>query len=91
MATPTQQGQRVCCPGHSGSCAAAEGLKLDTLRWGVIPFWAKDAKIGYSMGRRKYVRHDKPYPAERIDAYRVSPAVADVKNGDPLAAEPIED
>jgi len=23
--------------------------KLDLLRWGLIPFWAKDAKIGYKM------------------------------------------
>jgi putative SOS response-associated peptidase YedK len=22
---------------------------LDTLRWGLIPFWAKEAKVGYSM------------------------------------------
>ena len=22
---------------------------LDTLRWGLVPFWAKDVKIGYTM------------------------------------------
>jgi putative SOS response-associated peptidase YedK len=24
-------------------------LKLDAFRWGLVPFWAKDLKIGYSM------------------------------------------
>jgi putative SOS response-associated peptidase YedK len=24
------------------------GRRLESLRWGLIPFWAKDAKIGYS-------------------------------------------
>jgi putative SOS response-associated peptidase YedK len=24
-------------------------LRLDAFRWGLIPFWAKDAKIGYKM------------------------------------------
>jgi putative SOS response-associated peptidase YedK len=22
---------------------------LDTLRWGLVPFWAKEAKVGYTM------------------------------------------
>jgi putative SOS response-associated peptidase YedK len=26
---------------------SADGRRLDLLRWGLIPFWAKDAKIGY--------------------------------------------
>lgn len=26
----------------------ADGLRLDHLRWGLLPFWAKDAKVGYT-------------------------------------------
>ena len=26
-----------------------EGRRIDLLRWGLIPFWAKDTKIGYSL------------------------------------------
>ncbi len=29
--------------------AGAAGRELAMLRWGLIPFWAKDAKIGYKM------------------------------------------
>lgn len=25
------------------------GRRLDLMRWGLIPFWAKDAKVGYAM------------------------------------------
>ena len=26
-----------------------EGVQLDLLKWGLVPFWAKDVKIGYKM------------------------------------------
>ena len=26
-----------------------QGRRIDLLRWGLIPFWAKDAKVGYSL------------------------------------------
>jgi putative SOS response-associated peptidase YedK len=29
--------------------SAAKARRLETLRWGLIPSWAKDAKIGYSL------------------------------------------
>ena len=29
--------------------SAAKARTLDMLRWGLVPFWAKDVKIGYSL------------------------------------------
>ena len=38
-----------------------EGRRIDLLRWGLIPFWAKDAKIGYSLiNARGETVADKP-------------------------------
>ena len=33
--------------------AAAQQRRLDIMRWGLVPFWAKDAKIGYSTFNAK--------------------------------------
>lgn len=33
--------------------AAARERSLDIMRWGLVPFWAKDAKIGYSTFNAK--------------------------------------
>ena len=41
-AAPTQSLMTVLCDPESGE------RRLETLRWGLIPFWAKDAKIGYT-------------------------------------------
>ena len=38
-----------------------EGRQLDLLRWGLVPFWAKDAKIGSRMiNARAETVADKP-------------------------------
>src|SRR6266436_7364810 len=29
--------------------AGGSGRRLDMLRWGLVPYWAKDIKIGYSL------------------------------------------
>jgi putative SOS response-associated peptidase YedK len=42
-AAPTQSVPVVLRDGEDGS------RHLETLRWGLIPFWAKDPKIGYTM------------------------------------------
>lgn len=33
--------------------AAAGGRRLDLMRWGLVPFWAKDIKVGYSTFNAK--------------------------------------
>src|ERR1700759_2933883 len=42
-AAPTQSVPGVLLDGEDRS------RHLETLRWGLIPFWAKDTKIGYTM------------------------------------------
>jgi putative SOS response-associated peptidase YedK len=54
---------------------------LDALRWGLVPHWAKDLKIGYKMinaraetcarlpSFRDAFAKRQPYPAEHMRAY----------------------
>ncbi len=46
-AAPTQSLLTVLRDPESGA-DGAEGRRLDAMRWGLIPFWAKDAKVAYS-------------------------------------------
>jgi len=33
---------------------------LDIMRWGLVPFWAKEVKIGYSTFNARAVRRSTP-------------------------------
>ena len=42
---------RLCLLTHRADLESGE-RRLEALRWGLIPFWAKDAKIAYSTIKR---------------------------------------
>jgi putative SOS response-associated peptidase YedK len=52
--------------------------RLAMLRWGLIPSWAKDAKIGYRLIN----------PADEMAAYAISTYVNNPRNQGPKCIEP---
>src|SRR3546814_503655 len=42
---------RMAVPGEGEAAVAGDGRRreITLARWGLVPFWAKDAKVGYKM------------------------------------------
>jgi putative SOS response-associated peptidase YedK len=58
--------------------------RLEALRWGLIPFWAKDAKIGFStinadnmptltVGKRSYQVSDARVTRQAVRMFKMGP------------------
>jgi putative SOS response-associated peptidase YedK len=58
--------------------AKAGERSLDVLRWGLVPFWAKDFNVGFSN-----------INAKAETCWPVSSRVGNVKNNDPSLIEPV--
>ena len=51
LSSPDLKPRFNICPTQAALCVRQQesGLKLDGLRWGLVPFWAKDLKVGARM------------------------------------------
>ena len=55
--------------------ARANARSLDVMRWGLVPFWAKDIKVGFAnINARAEGSRAKPHSAAEARAIAVLPA-----------------
>ena len=53
--------------------ARASERTLDVMRWGLVPFWAKDIKVGFANinGKAEGTRRPRPWEATQARTLRV--------------------
>ena len=59
--------------GSSSSTWSGSERTLDVMRWGLVPFWAKDIKVGFANinGKAEGTRRPRPWEATQARTLRV--------------------